>query len=108
MTRIFAADLGLLCSLAVMVAALALGVLSSLITLELIRSDKAASGYEFGHAYNLKLLRRMHKFVFPKSRKRCLLYISFGIFLVALITNTVFSANDLMNNNLLHLISKTK
>jgi hypothetical protein len=108
MTRIFAAELGLFCSLAFIVAVLAVAVLSSLITLELIRSDKAISGYEFGQGYKQRQLWRMHRLAFPRSKKRFLLYISFGIVLLAVITNTVLHANDLMDNKVLHLISRTK
>jgi hypothetical protein len=107
MTRIFAAELGLFCSVAFMVALLAVAVLSSLIMLELIRSDKAVSGRESGHG-SIRGQWRMHRLTFPRSRKRFLLYISFGIVLVAQITNTVLFANDLMNNNLLHLIPQVR
>jgi hypothetical protein len=108
MTRIFAADLALWCSIATMVASLSATALGSLIWLELIRSDKSVSGYEVGHGYNPEELRRMHKLAFPMSKKRLLLYISFGIMLGSGIVDTAMYANDLMDNNLLHLISRTK
>ena len=46
----------------------------------------------------------MHKLAFPRSKKRLLLHISFGIVLISGIVETAMNANDLMNNNLLHLI----
>jgi hypothetical protein len=106
MTRIFANEFALWCSLANIVAILAVGALPSLIWLDLIRSDKAVSGYEPGHDYNPRQLWRMHRLTFPKSRKRFLLCISFGIVFVAQITNTLMVANDHMDNKLLHLISR--
>jgi hypothetical protein len=108
MTRIFAADLGLWCSLAAMVALIGVIVLSSLISLELIRSDKAISGYEPGSFYDPGQSRRMHRLAFPRSKKRALRYVLFGILVVAYITYNVLFANDLMNNNLLHLIPQVK
>jgi hypothetical protein len=91
-----------------MVALIGVGILSSLISLELIRSDKAISGYESGHFYDLGQLRRMHKLAFPKSKKRVLRHFLIGTLLVAFITYNVLFANDLMNNNLLHLIPQVK
>ena len=108
MTRIFAADLGLWCSLAAMVALIGVIVLSSLISLELIRSDKAISGYEPGRFFDQGQSRRMHKLAFPRSKKRVLRYVLIGILLVAFITYNVLFANDLINNNLLHLIPQVK
>lgn len=108
MTRIFAADLALWCSLAVMVALIGVIVLSSLISLELIRIDKSILGYEPGRFYDTGQLRRMHKLAFPRSKKRVLRYVSFGVLLAAFITENVLFANDLMNNNLLHLIPQVK
>jgi hypothetical protein len=108
MTRIFAADLGVWCSLAAMVALIGVMVLSSLISLELVRRDKAISGYEPGRFFDQGQSRRMHKLAFPRGKKRVLRYILIGILLVAFITYNVLFANDLMNNNLLHLIPQVK
>jgi hypothetical protein len=108
MTRIFATDIELFCSLGFTVALFAEIVLSSLTRLELIRSDRAVSGYESGHRYNAWQLQRMHKLAFPRSGKRCLLYIFIGITLLTSIPCAVLSANNLMDNRLLHLTSRMK
>ena len=107
MTRIFAAELEVLCSSAFIVIVLAEGVLASLLKLEVIRGDQAISGHEMGRSYgNLELLR-MHKSLFKISWKRCIFYISAGALLLAVVTFMVLYVNEsFMDNKLLHLISR--
>jgi hypothetical protein len=105
MTRLFAAHLGLLCILVMMVAGLVVAVLGSLINLELIRGNRTVSGYESGRNYRVHQLFRMHRSLFAISWKRRFLYCLFIVLLLAFIPYMVLEVNNLMNNNLLHLTS---
>jgi hypothetical protein len=106
MNRVFAADLSLFCISVWFVAMLALTAFASLLNLAVVRSDWAVSGYEAGRRYSTRQLLRMHRSMFKTSWTRRLFYVSSGIALAALIPYAVLSANDLMHNNLLHLISR--
>jgi len=105
MTRIFANQLQLWCILVIFVSSVLSLSLFTRLQLHVIRGDKTASGYELGKKYGARQILRMHRALSEKNWTRRLFYASSGIALAALIPYTVLSANDLMHNNLLHLIS---
>jgi hypothetical protein len=108
MTRVFAADLKLYCISAICVVALAQVFIAARLRLDVIRAEKALSGYQIGRNYGLRQIFGMHKLLFKGSWTRRLLLISVGIQLVALMPYLVLTLNDtsFVDNNLLHLISR--
>jgi hypothetical protein len=106
MTVLFANELQSWCILALFVLLVADTAFFTQLHLAVIRSDKTASGYELGQKYGVRQILMMHRALSERNWMRRLFYVSSGITLAALIPYTVLSANNLMHNNLLHLISR--
>ena len=108
MTRAAAADLEFYCFSVISVVLLAQVFIVTRLRLDVIRGDRASSGYQVGRDYGLRQILRMHKILFSGSWTRRLLYVSAGIQLLALMPSVVLTLNDtsFVDNNLLHLISR--